>query len=138
MQLRERSVERYLIRCGLCRLHRLCPLKDAAPELECSLCVPRISNSCLFLFVHFICPKNFLNCSSQLLISTLRQMKTYVQCLQALCHDAPNFTMLNFNCCSMTKCLNHFYQHITYPTRQDKVLDHYYGTIKGLRRSQCE
>ena len=59
------------------------------------------------------------------------QPRSKLQCLQTICPDAPNFIMGDFNHFYRTESLNHFFQYITCPTRQGKVLDQCYGTIRG-------
>ncbi len=41
----------------------------------------------------------------------------------------------DFNHCSLKSVLPKYYQHISCPTRGDKILDHFYSTIKGAYRS---
>ncbi|KAK0150901.1 hypothetical protein N1851_007984 [Merluccius polli] len=54
---------------------------------------------------------------------------------EALSPDAPNLILGDFNHCSLNKTLKCFYKYVSCPTRNGKILDQCYGSIKGAYKS---
>ena len=57
------------------------------------------------------------------------------QKLDSLSPDAPNFVLGDFNQCKLKKCLPTYHQYVTCPTRMDRTIDLYYGSVPNAYRS---
>lgn len=82
----------------------------------------------IFGTVVYIHPKANESTALELICST-------VQKLQAVSPDAPNLILGDFNHCSLDKILKYFYKYVSCPTRNGKILDQCYGSIKGAYKS---
>ncbi len=76
----------------------------------------------------YIHPKANESTALELIYST-------VQKLQAMSPDAPNLILGDFNHCSLDTFFNVFYKYVSCPTRNGKILDQCYGSIKGAHKS---
>lgn len=82
----------------------------------------------IFVTVVYIHPKANESTALELIYST-------VQKLQAVSPDAPNLILGDFNHCKLEKILKCFYKYVSCSTRNGKILDQCYGSIKGAYKS---
>lgn len=82
----------------------------------------------IFVTVIYINPKANESAATEIISQTVLK-------LQSLSPDAPNLVLGDFNHCSLDKTLKTFYRYVTCPTRNNKILDQCYGSIKGAYKS---